>query len=223
MNFIDLKSGSSVEGDAIKAYRSENKSKKYIYLMAGVHGDEVEGIYVLKQLFEWLKDQEEIQLPFIVIPVVNVDGFRVGNRVNSHGVDLNRNLPSKEWSQKARAKKYHPGKAPMSEPENQFLEKLLKKFPPKIIFTFHSWIALLYYNGDCQEIAVFLSRYNSYPVSHDITGHPTPGSLGEYGPEKYKCPVLTFECPPISEDKTLKDIWEENREGLENLFKSDLL
>ena len=110
MNFTQLKSGTSVEGEEIKAYRSEDKSESYNYLMAGVHGDEVEGVYLLKNLFDWLQEEnEQINAPFVVIPVLNVDGYRSGTRTNSHGVDLNRNLPSKQWSPKARDKKYYPG------------------------------------------------------------------------------------------------------------------
>jgi len=223
MNLIDLKSGFSNEGDEIKAFRSEFKSSKYIYLMAGTHGDEVEGVYVLNQLIEWLKEEEGIELPLICIPVLNVDGYRAGTRVNAHGVDLNRNFPSKSWSAEAKKPKYNPGKAPLSEPENKFLEKLFSKFLPSLIITFHSWKPMINYNGDCKEIAELLERYNSYPVCDEIEDHPTPGSLGEYAPEKYNCPVLTFECPVLSEETSLKDIWEENEVGLKTLLKSEII
>ena len=223
MNFLDLKPGTSVEGADIQAFRSEKKASKYIYLMAGVHGDEVEGAFVLKNLFSWLKDEEGIDKSFIVIPVLNVDGLRAGTRVNSHGVDLNRNLPSKDWTDEAREEKYFPGTAPMSEPENKYLDKLFNKYPPKIILSFHSWKPMLNSNGDCREVAEFLEKFNGYPVCDDIEGHPTPGSLGNYGPEKYNSPVLTLEFPVLSEDVTLNKVWEENEEGLKELLKSDLV
>lgn len=222
MNFIELKSGKSVEGDEIKAFRSDTKGSKYIYLMAGVHGDEVEGVYVLQNLFDWLKKQDELELPIIVIPILNVDGYRAGTRVNSHGVDLNRNLPCKSWSAEFKEDKYNPGKAALSEPENKYLEKLFQKYSPKFILSFHSWVAMVNYNGDCKDAAELLSRHNSYEVTTDV-GYSTPGSLGDYAPEKYDCPVITFECPVLADGKTLKEIWEENRAGLENLLKSNLL
>lgn len=223
MNFIDLKPGSSVEGDQIKAFKTEGKSKNYIYLMAGTHGDEVEGVYVVKELFNWLKEQEDIDLPLIVIPVLNPDGLRNGSRVNANGVDLNRNYDSGTWSSEAREEKYFPGTAPLSEPENQFLINLFKKFPPKVILSFHSWKPMLNYNGDCSKIAEFLNKYNGYETCDDIEGHPTPGSLGDLAPRTYNSPVLTFECPVLSDEKGLKEIWDENKEGLKALFKSDLL
>ncbi|MDD0852714.1 DUF2817 domain-containing protein [Halobacteriovorax sp. GB3] len=222
MNFISLKSGSSVEGDEIQAFKTDTKSNKWLYLMAGVHGDEVEGVYVLNQLFEWLKEEDLGDLPLIVIPILNVDGYRQGTRTNAHGVDLNRNLATDNWCPEIRAAKYHPGSAPMSEPENVYLDKLFSKFTPVQILTLHSWKPMLNYNGDCKDVAEYLEQYNGYPAEGDV-GYPTPGSLGNYAPEKYSSPVLTFEFPVLSEEKTLKEIWEENEEGLKAYFKSELV
>jgi murein peptide amidase A len=226
MNFINLKSGVSVEGDEILAFRSEEKAQTYCYLMAGVHGDEVEGAYVLKNIFEWLKENEldeDIKAKFIIIPTLNPDGLRVASRTNSHGIDLNRNFPTKNWTSEAREERYNPGTQPLSEPENIFLDKMFKKFPPHLILTFHSWKPFINYNGDCKEVAEFLAKHNKYPIHADIEGHPTPGSLGEYATETYNTPVLTFECPVITDNLSLKDIWQENKEALLNLLQSDLI
>lgn len=223
MHFEKLKPGNAVSGEEISCFIHEEKNQKYIYLMAGVHGDEVEGIYVLKKLFEWLKTSENIKIPLIVIPILNVDGYRAGTRVNANGVDLNRNLPSKHWSPEAREEKYYPGKAPLSEPENKFLVKLFEKFPPKFIISFHSWKPMLNYNGNCKEIADFLHQHNGYPVVGEIEDYPTPGSLGEYGPQELGCGVLTWECPLLSNTLGLEAIWEQNRPSLQNLFNSQLL
>ncbi len=224
MNFTPLKSGVSVEGDEIQAFRSEDKAPKYNYLMAGVHGDEVEGVYILQELFKWLQQEEEISAPFIVIPILNVDGYRSQTRVNAHGVDLNRNLPSSNWSEKARDDKYHPGESALSEPENKYLVKLFEKYPPKFILTLHSWKPMLNYNGnDCEKYAKLIHEHNNYPIVADIEGHPTPGSLGEFGPENYDAQVLTFEAPLISEEKSLQQVWQENELGLKALLKSALL
>jgi len=225
MDFKELKSGLSVEGSEIKSYISELKGAKYCYLLAGVHGDEVEGVYILKELFSWLRTaDEDIQIPMVVIPILNVDGYRMSTRTNANGVDLNRNLASANWSAEAREKKYFPGKAPLSEPENQYLVKLLNKYPPYLIMSFHSWKPMLNWNGpDCQKYADYLAKYNNYPVVADIEGHPTPGSLGEFGPEKYKTSVLTFEAPLLADNLGLKQIWEENQTGLKALLSSKVI
>jgi len=223
MIFVDLESGKSVEGNEIEAYRSDVKADKYLYLIAGTHGDEVEGVYVLKELFDWLKSEHNIDdIPILVVPILNVDGYRSSSRVNSHAVDLNRNYPSKNWCNKARKDKYNPGPAPLSEPENQFLVKLFEKYTPGLVLSFHSWKPLLNYNGEIQDVADYLASHNQYETVADI-GYPTPGSLGCFVPEKYNCGVLTFECPLLSEGYSLKQIWKENEEGLKSLLQSNLI
>jgi protein MpaA len=223
MIFTELEPGHSVEGHPIPAYMTDVKAKKYVYLIAGTHGDEVEGIHVLKELFNWLKKEHSLKdLPIVVVPILNVDGYRASSRVNAHMVDLNRNYPTKDWSPTADQPKYNPGPKALSEPENQFLVKLLDKYPPGFILSFHTWKPILNYNGDCQDVAEFLSTYNQYPIAGDI-GYPTPGSFGSFVPEKYKAGVLTFECPPLSEDKGFKEIWLENEKGLKDFMQSELL
>lgn len=223
MIFHPLEFGKSVEENDIEAYRSDTTGDKYIYLIGGTHGDEVEGVYVLKQLFDWIKSDHQLpELPIITIPILNPDGYRAGSRVNSHAVDLNRNYPTENWTSEARKEKYNPGPEALSEPENKFLIKLFDKFHPAFVLSFHSWKPLLNYNGDCADIAKFLSSYNEYEPVPDI-GYPTPGSLGSFVPEKYQGSVLTFECPVLNDDLSLKDIWEQNKDALQNLMKSELL
>ena len=80
MNILELKPGCSSEGEKIPCFKTEGKFPKYTYLMAGVHGDEVEGVYILEQLFMWLKEHDELNPPLLIIPVLNVDGHRHGTR-----------------------------------------------------------------------------------------------------------------------------------------------
>ena len=223
MIFTEIEPGKSVEGYPIPAYKTDVKAQKYLYLMAGTHGDEVEGIHVCKELFNWLKNEHSLKdFPIVVIPILNVDGYRASTRVNAHSVDLNRNLPTKDWTPEASEAKYNPGPKPLSEPENAYLVKLLDKYPPALILSFHTWKPILNYNGDSQDVAEYLSQFNNYPIAGDI-GYPTPGSFGSFVPQKYNAGVLTFECPPIAEDLGLKEIWEENKEGLMKFMQSDLL
>jgi murein peptide amidase A len=224
MIFSEIEKGASLEGHPIPVFKTEIKAPKYLYLMAGVHGDEVEGVYVLKELFNWLKNEHSLKdMPIVVIPILNVDGYRAQTRVNAHLVDLNRNLPTKDWTATMTQPKYNPGPKALSEPENQFLVKLLDKYKPGMIISFHTWKPILNHNGNCQDIAEYLQKYNSYEMSSDI-GYPTPGSLGTFGVEKYESPVLTFECPELKTHReSLKDIWNENQKGLMSLFQTDLL
>lgn len=224
MIFSELEGGSSLEGHSIPVFKTDIKASKYLYLLGGVHGDEVEGIHVLKELFQWLKNEHSLKdLPMIVIPILNVDGYKNQTRVNAHLVDLNRNLPTKDWSNSCKEPKYNPGPKALSEPENQFLVKLMDKYKPGFIMSFHTWKPILNYNGECRDVAEFLNQFNKYEMASDI-GYPTPGSLGTFAVEKYNSPVLTFECPELrTHRETLKEIWVENEEGLKKFFSSDLV
>lgn len=220
MIFHQIQSGSTVHGEEIKTYKTDVKSKKYIYLLAGTHGDEVEGVYVLKELFKWLKDDDQMDdQPIVVIPILNLDGYKAGTRVNAHAVDLNRNYPTTDWSGEFKKDKYNPGPKALSEPENQFLDELFEEYTPGIVLSFHTWKAMINYNGDSKDVAEFLNNHNNYEIAADI-GYATPGSLGTYVPEKYDAGVITFECPTFNDDLSLKQIWEENEVGLKKLFEN---
>ena len=119
MKFIELPHGTSVKGEKIPAFKSELDAPKYNYVLGAVHGDEVEGAHLAKEIFKWLSETNEVNMPLVFVPVVNVDGFKAGTRVNGNGVDLNRNLPSAQWTPEAREAKYFPGTSPLSEPENK--------------------------------------------------------------------------------------------------------
>jgi protein MpaA len=224
MIFSELESGHSLEGHSIPAFKTDIKAQKYLYLIGGVHGDEVEGVYVLKELFSWLKSEHSLKdLPMVVVPILNVDGYQNSTRVNAHLVDLNRNLPTKDWSTDHKEPRYNPGPKPLSEPENQFLVKLMDKYKPGFIISFHTWKPILNFNGECKDVAEFLNKYNNYEMAGDI-GYPTPGSLGTFAVEKYQSPVLTFECPELKTHReSLKDIWNENEKGLKDFFSSELI
>ena len=222
MIFTPLESGKSVEGAEVEAFKSDVNHEKYLYLMAGTHGDEVEGVYVLKKLFEWLKSDHLISdLPIVVLPILNIDGYCAQRRINSHSVDLNRNYPT-GWKADFKKEKNNPGSGPLSEPENQYLVKLFDKFPPGFVISFHSWKPILNFNGNAQDVAEYLSSYNQYETADDI-GYPCPGSLGSFVPTEYSAGVLTYECPVLAEGKSLEEIWNENEEGLKNLLQSDLV
>ncbi|HEC96312.1 MAG TPA: DUF2817 domain-containing protein, partial [Euryarchaeota archaeon] len=80
---------------------SDASLKKYIFssgeprilITAGIHGDEVTGVYAAYQLINELK-KEKILGSVVIIPVVNPLGFQARKRENPvDGVDLNRVFP----------------------------------------------------------------------------------------------------------------------------------
>jgi protein MpaA len=107
-------------------------------------------------------------------------------------VDLNRNLPTKDWAADFTKFRYYPGKEPSSESENQALLKILDSSDYSFIFTLHSWKPMLNTNGDCSQIQEALEKATGYKIVPDI-GYPTPGSLGAFGATDRGIPTLTYE------------------------------
>ena len=102
-----------------------------VLVLGGVHGDEIEGVALAGELFGHLYGQalpHAIQM--MLVPCLNRDGFLAQTRQNAAGVDLNRNLPTKDWTSQAASSRYYPGEAPNSEPENQALSLAIETFRP---------------------------------------------------------------------------------------------
>lgn len=216
MTYTKLKVGHSVNHKEIIAYANNTCTDNYIYLIAGVHGDEPEGVFILDKLFSWLKIQN-LAKPTIVIPVINPDGLALNTRVNGNAIDLNRNWPSSSWSKEFVESRYNPGTSPLSEPENIFLYDLFKQFKPSIIFSFHTWHPMLDHNLHAKQVAHYLAKYNNYQVV-DYIGYPTPGSLGSYVDEVLNCGIITYELPAASSKLSMDDIWLNNATALQNYF-----
>ncbi|MBL7544281.1 MAG: DUF2817 domain-containing protein [Bdellovibrionaceae bacterium] len=162
-------------------------------IIGGVHGDEPEGVIAAQGVLAALNESFNYALQVIVIPEFNPEGIMNKQRMNSHGVDLNRNLPTKDWSPIAAKERYFPGPSAGSEPENKALVHLLETTPLDLIISLHSWNPMININGSgCQPEADILKKYTQYPIEPDI-GYPTPGSLGTYAGKERNISTITFE------------------------------
>lgn len=137
----------------------------------------------------------------MIIPEVNPEGVLLKTRGNSNKVDLNRNLPTKDWSPVAATERYYPGPSALSEAENKILVQTIENFKPTVIFSLHSWKPMLNVNGVLPEADV-ISKITGYIIDPDI-GYPTPGSLGTYTGLERNIPTLTYE---IERDISFKPI-----------------
>jgi protein MpaA len=162
-----------------------------VLILGGVHGDEIEGVVCARGLLAQFLEHFPYQLELTLIPEMNPEGVLNKTRGNANGVDLNRNLPTKDWSPEAKTPRYQPGPYPLSEKENQALVLELKH-RPQLIVSLHSWHPVLNINGDCKPEAEVLSRHTGYKIDTDI-GYPTPGSLGTYAGLENGIPTLTYE------------------------------
>lgn len=165
-----------------------------LLVIAGVHGDEPEGYglldrFLASHLWRSLVGKASLWL----IPRANPDGCALAQRWNARGVDLNRNLPTQDWTPEICGPRYTPGPSAGSEIETRKLMDGIERISPRAIFSLHSQTEpCVNYNGPCHTLARVMAACNGYPVTDDI-GYPTPGSLGTWAGLERQIPTITLE------------------------------
>ncbi len=208
--------GYTVKNNPILLYKISGNAEKKIPLLfiGGVHGNESEGFLFLEKFTdEIIHNQihipEEIEL--YICPRLNIDGCSQLRRTNQNNVDLNRNLPTKDWTNDFYDPKYYPGSYPGSEPETKTTMIMLDLIKPKYIISFHSYEKpMINYNGDCLELAQEMSKLNHLEPKSDI-GYPTPGSLGTYAGLERNYPTITME---ILRGQDPESVWKQHFQAI---------
>lgn len=190
-----------------------NKIHNKVLVIGCMHGDEPQGEYLIN---EYLKDNSDTKISFI--PCLNPDGVKAQTRVNSNGVDLNRNFPTKNWELTER-NNFYGGNEPASEIETQFLISVIEEFKPELILTLHAPYKVVNYDGNALDIANKISEIIKYPVEASI-GYPTPGSFGTWAGIERNIPTITLELDEEIEVKELRKPVFEIFKMLENFKNS---
>ena len=120
--------GTSAEGRAITAYRTGEKGKPVVMVVATMHGEENFGQYVAKGLLEGRKIRD---VDLWVVPVLNPDGLVKDRRWIAGHVDLNRNFPHR-WITRANS-----GPAAASGKETRVIMKFLDRVKPRYLVSWH--------------------------------------------------------------------------------------
>jgi len=196
--------GRSVQGQAllIKEYPPLLERRKpiaRILLIGGTHGDEYASVSVV---FKWMQTLDQYHSGLFhwhVVPLINPDGLLLSSpsiRLNAHGVDLNRNMPTPDWYKRTarywqetgRDPRRYPGESPLSEPESRWLYEEIRNFQPDAIISVHAPFGLLDFDGP--------------PVGPSRIGYLNlkllgvyPGSLGNSAGIQHEIPVITVELP----------------------------
>lgn len=188
------------------------RGPKNILLIGGVHGDEPEGFYLVEKFLQTpaLWSTLEGKASLWIVPRLNPFGCAALSRTNKNLVDLNRNMPTKDWVKVAASARYFPGPSPASEFETRVLIDTIERLQPHLIVSAHSWNPMINYNGPCLKVAQLMAKKTGYTVSDDI-GYPTPGSLGTWAGWERKLPVITLE---IERDTSEEVIWKTHAEAL---------
>ena len=184
--------GHTVDGLPIPSYHFGQGNGVKVLILGGVHGDEVEGVSCAYGLLKSFSQSFTYKLDLTLVPALNLDGVLKKTRQNSNNIDLNRNLPTQDWTSEVHNPRYFPGNEPNSEPENQALVNYLTEHSPRFVLSLHSWKPLLNKNGNCAKEAEAISALTGY-IIEDSIGYPTPGCLGTYCGLEREMPTLTYE------------------------------
>lgn len=170
-----------------------------LLLVAGIHANEWVGTPLLLHLQLFIQEHPEIiqNKKVYLIPMLNPDGWVDDMRSNRRRVDLNRNFPSKNYGRGL------TGEHPLSEPESQVLDALIKQIKPSRIISIHQPFSCVDYDGDnIEELVRVISRSIRHPICK--LGSRS-GSLGAYIGAEY--PLITLELPYDSQYKKMSKLW----------------
>jgi protein MpaA len=199
-------------------FENNNSEGPVNLVLCGVHGDEPSAMY---QCFHLVRDivydnplpAENFKL--VVAPLVNPDGFFLNTRQNANGVDPNRNLPTKDWEDKAHKlwvkkqdRRKYPGKSAGSEAETRLQAYLIDKYRPDKILSFHAPLGFVDFDGPgdrkyddllpveqrAKRVGLKIQK-NTKRFLKFIDFRFYPGSLGNYAGNERKIPTYTVELP----------------------------
>ena len=200
-------------------------AKLKVMVVGGIHGDELSSSALA---LNWIKLTTQAPSNAIsnspasfaggihwrFIPMLNPDGLMAqpAKRVNAHGVDLNRNFPTPNWTRDAKVyweqktkkdPRRWPGPEPLSEPESKFLHDEMASFKPNLIVSIHAPYGVLDFDGPTVPPSklgrLYLDQVGIFP-----------GSLGNYGGVHKGMPVVTIELPNaqrIPLDSETRQMW----------------
>jgi len=209
---------SSVQGQAImfKDYPPlHNRAPQArILLIGGIHGDEYSSVSVVFKWMDILNRYHSGLFHWHVIPLANPDGLlqRHSQRLNAHGVDLNRNFPTPDWYRETRDywqrrthkdPRRYPGTDPLSEPESRWLYEEIRRFKPQAIISVHAPYGVLDFDGPPRSPGklgyLHLKLIGTYP-----------GSLGNCAGVQHHIPVITVELPRagiMPSERNISHMW----------------
>jgi murein peptide amidase A len=179
--------GTSVNGSSITLVHFGDGPRRML-VIGGIHGNEY-GAPVAEQLIAALRAEPSLVptgCSIDVIPCLDPDGREAGTRGNARSVDINRNLPSANWSAEldardtSAARGLNGGSAPASEPETKALLSVLEARYFAVV-SLHSNGGLVDFDGPGAEaLARRVATAAGLPVDHLAYQDYIHGSLGLY-------------------------------------------
>lgn len=190
--------GRSVEGVALECY-GPRSGPVDLLIIATIHGDESDTTVVLS---EALRSVTPAGVNNPVVLCTNPDGAIRGTRCNARGVDLNRNLPTANWSpdtvlyrghgQERQEIELGTGAFGGSEPETTGLLALVERFQPRTVVSLHAPLACVE-DPEAKPLAGWIADQVKLPLVPSV-GYATPGSFGTWCAEQ-NINIITWELP----------------------------
>jgi len=221
----------------IYAEFGEPTSKNKTLILSMVHPDEVTPLYLGFKLVQYVREHEsELKDAHVIIaPLVNPDGhFRKPPiRMNSRGVDVNRNFDTELWRKKALAEwsttlkknpRRFPGQEPGSESETKFQVELIERYKPSKILSVHAPLNVTDYDGpNSLTLDRFPKEYvhACYQLRNRLKAKSTgffPGSLGNYAGVEKGIPTITLELPSAN-PKVADFYWKKFQPGIRSMIQ----
>ncbi|MBM4027771.1 MAG: murein peptide amidase A [Planctomycetes bacterium] len=193
--------GRSVQGRPIRV-QIVGQGPETILIMATIHGNEPAGTPLVSRLVDHLQDHPHLLegRQVVVMPVANPDGLAANTRENARGIDLNRNFETTN-----RVDNENHGLRPLTEPESQILQAIIKEYAPNRIVSIHQPLDCIDYDGPGQAIAARMAQNCDLPVKKLGA---RPGSLGSYTGDTLGIPTITLELPAAATKQSEAVLWQ---------------
>jgi murein peptide amidase A len=193
--------GFSVGGRPIEAYTFGNGEKQYL-IVAGIHGGyEGNTIALANELITYILDNPDVvpaDTTLYIIRDMNPDAEARSDdedgRVNNHGVDLNRNFPSDNWTadwDRDGCWVLRPttgGDYGGSEPETRAVMNFIASHRIRALISYHSAALGIFPGGDpwtpaSRRLAGALGKATGYSYPPVDTGCKYTGTLADWAVE----------------------------------------
>jgi predicted deacylase len=193
--------GFSVAGRPIEAYTFGNGGKQYL-ILAGIHGGyEGNTIALANELITYIIDNPDVipsDATLYIIRDMNPDAEARSDdedgRVNNHGVDLNRNFPSSNWTDDWDRdgcwilRPTTGGDYGGSEPETRAVMSFIASHKIRAMISYHSAALGVFPGGvpwepASRRLAAALGKATGYPYPPIDTGCEYTGTLADWAVE----------------------------------------
>ena len=177
-------------------------------ILGAIHGSEPAAGTLVTALGEYLRRDPQLLegRRVVLLPVANPDGLAAQTRENARGIDLNRNFDTAN-----RVDNGTNGLRPLTEPESQALQSVIKEYAPSRIVSVHQPLNCIDYDGPGEAIAARMAQDCDLPVKKIGA---RPGSLGSYTGEALKIPTITLELPPEASKMSDEVLWQKYGKAL---------